>query len=187
MALYVALTSPRPNFLDLSRLMLDELSSGNGDKRYEALEWARTWGKVVICIHPENKQGCFLVDTEDRKSKSFVPIVTTAKILPEQLLGDFSYGNLAEVVLNNRATTVEAATICFVHMVDEMIWDIYRKGDLTYQEAVMDVINKGFELRTAHEDDILEAVRINSKVSVRLYGSGVNKDVPKVMGGILWR
>lgn len=185
MALYVALDSPRPSLIDLTRLMLDELA--NEAKRYEALEWARTWGKVVVCVQSGGALGCFLADTEDRSSKSFVPIVTIAKILPEQLIGDFSSGNLAEVILNNQPTTVEATTICFVHMVDEMIWDIYRKNTLTYQEAVMEVMNKGFGLSIASEEEILEAVKRDFRVSVRLYGSGVNCDVPKVMGGILWK
>lgn len=184
-ALYVALDSPRPSFLDLTRLMLDELSSEA--KRYGALEWARTWGKVVVCVQPKGGLGCFLADVEDTKSKNFVPVVTNARILTEELVCDFPDGNLAEVILNNQPTTVEAATICFIHMVDEMIWDIYRKNNLTYQEAVMEVVNKGFGLRVASEESILEAVRIDSRVSVRLYGSGVNKDVPKVMGGILWK
>lgn len=184
-ALYVALDSPRPSFMDLTRLMLEELA--NEAKRYAALEWARTWGKVVVCVQPRGGLGCFLADVEDAKSKNLVPVVTNARILAEELIEDFSDGNLAEVVLNNQPTTVEAATICFVHMVDEMIWDIYRKSDLTYPEAVMKVLNIGFGLSIASDEEILEAVKIDSRVSVRLYGSGVNKDVPKVMGGILWK
>lgn len=184
-ALYVALDSPRPNLSSLTDSMFEALQGDISGAR----EWAKTWGRTVICVGPGCKQECILGLVADDKNKRFVPVRTT-QILDaeklEQLILPVEGGSMATIVLNSQPTTIEAFLISYIHMVDELIWDNFLAQG-SYSEAVQSVKDKRFSLTLASEDAILSQRMANPAVSVRLYGSKVNKNVPRVMGGIIPR
>lgn len=191
-ALYVALSSPEPDLKRLTALCLDELSKKSNAKALE--RWARGWDRVVICVGPGGVDSCNLGLINDDKSKSYVPVATTRQVDPENFLRQMPEGKLGTILLNNNPTTIEGFLISYIHMLNQLIWDIYlsklREAGLDqspqlYIDAVEEVKDKGFCVATASEDEILSARALDERVSVRLYGSGVNKDVSKVMGAII--
>lgn len=188
-AIYVALDSPRPDFYKITNLMFGELSKE--ENLLEAEHWARFWGKVVVCVAPGGNLDCILADVDDDKNKSFLPVSTAVKLPATEFFGGFPQGELATVLINNKLSTVEAVVISYVHLIDELIWDIYQSNNqlsktaINYRKAVNLVKDKGFSMIPAKEEDILLAKKMDPLVSIRIYGSGVNKDVPKVMGGII--
>ena len=184
-ALYVALDSPRPNLEILTDSMFKVLS----ENTYEAPRWAETFGRAVICVGPGNNLECVLGEVKDDRSKRFVPVQTT-EILNledmERLTSPIKTGSMAEIVLNSQPMTIEAFLISYVHMVDELIWELFRKS-FRYGPSLKRVIDSGFTVSLGSEEEILTAKVEDPTVSVRLYGSGVNKNVPKVIGGIKFK
>lgn len=188
-ALYVALDSPKPNVALITAQVLSEVYL-----KSSAEDWARRWGRVVVCVKAGGEPLCLLGDVNDDKNKAFVPVSTSVRILPAELIQEFPTGDLGTVLLNNRETTIEAIVIAYIHMVDELIWDLYRQklqdANLTsskelYAQTVSEVMRRGFSVGTATEEEILMAKKYNPQVSIRLYGSGVSKDVSKVMGAVV--
>lgn len=191
-ALYVGLNSPTPDLQALTRSMLEQLSDRSNV--YDSYHWAEGWGRVVISVHPDQRLRCLLGDMRDNDNKNFVPVVTTQITDLDEMFKEFPRGSLGKILINRQPMTVEAGLISYIHMVDELIWDTFREKQVTtgsrdvlslYQDAVAMVASQGFSVETATEEEILNARRGNPKVSVRLYGSGVNKSVPKVMGAFV--
>lgn len=183
--LYIALDSPRPNLEHLTNSVLRVLSENTNDAHL----WARTWGRVVICVAPGGKPQCNLNYIDDPESKRYVPVQTTQILDTSEvarLISPITKGSLATIVLNNQPTTIEAFLISYIHMVDELIWEIFRARKTRYSEVVKKVMSDRFSICLGTEDQILSTKMSNPTVSVRLYGSGVNKNVPKVMGGIIF-
>jgi hypothetical protein len=185
-ALYIALSTPRPN---LSVITAETLAALAEDP-FVAEYWAKTWGRVVVCVGPTGKSECLLADTREDISKRFIPVKTTQKLPEEELLNLVKVlptGNLGEITLNNRSTTIEAFLISYIHLVDEFIWELYRSGIRpSYGQVTNLVCEEGFSVRLGSGHDILLNKVNNPTASVRLYGSGVNPDVSKVMGGIVF-
>jgi hypothetical protein len=99
-----------------------------------------------------------------------------------------------KIILNSQPVPIEAALISYVHMVDELVLDVYEKrkslgnwstGEQRYASALEKVRQGGISLKVASQDEILALKAANPAISVRLYGSGVNKNVPKVMGAAI--
>ncbi len=188
-ALYVSLDSPRPNFTALTHLMLEAMQSE------QAESWARRFGRLVISIRAQSGLSCQLADVNDKKSKLYIPVNTQARLDPAELIPDFPEGSLGTILLNDKPTTVEAILISYLHMVEELVWDRYRvnlaeknqsANSQLYQETVGEVIAGGFSVQTMSEEQILKTKRLRPSTSIRLYGSGVNKDVSKIMGAIVY-
>ncbi len=191
-ALYVALNSPRPNLADLTESIFETLA----DDCIRSENWSKTWGKLVICVRPGGKAECVLGEVNDEDNKIYVPVATTQK-LPEQdlqqMIDTVPQGRLRLLLLNNQPTTIEGFLISYLHMVDEMIWEIYRQKRLTverknyipiYQQVLDLVAKERFSIKLASEEEILGLKKADPQISVRLYGSMVNKDVPKVLGAV---
>lgn len=189
-ALYVSLDSPSPDLDEITKKMLGVLLKSPSF----SLDWAEDWGRVVVCVGPGSELGCRLAHTKDDASKKFIPVQTTRKLEKsevEDLLNPLPRGRSGLVLLNDQQTTIEGFLISYIHMIDELIWDIYRSvlnvGDkqnwpTLYADSVRLVQQNGFFAQLASEDEILLTRVANDRAKVRLYGSGVNKDVPKVMG-----
>lgn len=191
-ALYMAIDSPRPNLGSLTDSILETLS--NDISRAE--NWSRTWGRLVICVRPGGTFESTLGDIDDEDNKIYVPIVTTQGLSiqeRQQLIDTLPQGRLRLIMLNDQPTTIEAFLISYLHMVDEMIWEIYRqnrrgseKKHITIFKEVLDLVaEERFSVALGSEEEILMAKKTNPQVSVRLYGSMVNKNVPKVLGIVL--
>ncbi len=195
LALYIALDSPRPNLAQITESILDGLS---GDPVF-GFQWAEDWGRVVICVGPGAQLNCRLGDMNDNESKKFVPVHTTQKLElsdMQQLLTTLPEGKLGTILINRDSMTIEAFLIAYIHLVDQAVWDIFRaKFDQSnrvgrsgvYEEAVNLVREHRFLVRLAGEEEILLAKILDDRVVVRLYGSGVNKDVSRVMGAVVPR
>lgn len=187
LALYVALGSPRPNLDSLTQKMFVALSE-YPNSQY----WASTFGRVLICVRPGCIEECVLGRVKDIKNKMYVPISTTRKLSfqeLQQLVEPFPGGSEGTIVMNNQPATIEAFLISYIHMLDELIWDIYRndsRAERRYSQALEFVRQNRFSVTFGSEDEILQLRMINPRVPVRLYGSGVNRDVPRVMGGIIY-
>lgn len=193
--LYVTLATPRPDLSQLTELMLGSLLKPQ--EPFMAEEWARTWGRVIVCVGPGGNFDVFLDRVAKEENKRFVPVNTTQKLSKNeltQLVDGMFEGRAGTILLNNEPTTIEAFLITYVHMIDEFIWDIYRNNlrisgkqnsVALYKEAVDFVRKYGFSVRMTSEDEILVTKVANSDAQVRLYGSQVNKDVPRVMGAVI--
>ena len=192
-ALYVALDSPRPNLADLTDSVLEALSNDV----IGAENWSKTWGRLVVCVRPGGRAECVLGGVNDEDNKIYVPVVTTQKLSSEQLqqmVDTAPQGGLRLVMLNNQLTTIEAFLISYLHMIDEMIWEMYRQSRLAverkdyisiYKQVLDLVARERFLVKLSSEEEILSIKKNDPEVSVRLYGSMVNKDVPKVLGGVM--
>lgn len=189
-ALFVPLDNPMPNLAMVTLGMLEALDKNSRVSEY----WARTWGKEVVCVGPKSRQNIFIGEVEDDRNRAFVPVTTNLKIIPESLADSLPMGDVGKIILNSAPTTPEAIVISFVHMLDELMWDLYQ-GKLKiaglssspelYQQSLLEVRNKGFSLYFASEEKILAEAKDNPNISIRLYGSGINKDVQRVMGGVI--
>lgn len=189
-ALFVPLDNPLPNLARVTLGMLEALAQDSRVSEY----WAKTWGKVVVCVGPKSRQNIFMGEVDDDRNRAFVPVTTNLKIIPESLVDNLPDGVAGKIILNNTPTTPEAIVISFVHMMDELIWDLYQ-GKLKmarlsaspklYQQSLAEVRSKGFSLYFAGEEAILTETKDNPNVSIRLYGSGVNKDVQQVIGAVI--
>lgn len=189
-ALFVPLDNPLPNLAMVTLDMLEALDKNPRVSEY----WAKTWGKVVVCVGPKSRHNIFIGEVEDDRNRAFVPVTTNLKIIPESLADNLPEGAAGKIILNNTPTTPEAIVISFVHMLDELIWDLYQ-GKLKmaglsaspklYQESLAEVRSKGFSLYFAGAEEILAEAKDNPNVSIRLYGSGVNKDVQRVIGAVI--
>ncbi|MEK7497467.1 MAG: hypothetical protein AAB656_00940 [Patescibacteria group bacterium] len=187
LALYVSVASPNPNLFLTSSITIQMLEALSASPQ-QAEEWSRTWGRVVVCIKPGFEQMCLLGEISDPKNKLFIPLKTKQKFAPTEIIGGFPNGDLAQIVINSQPTTIEAFLISYVHIVDELIWEHFRSsGSSDYPGALQSVISSGFSLVSACEDEILFQKKGNPLMSLRLYGSMVNKDVPRVMGGIIFK
>lgn len=190
LAMYISLDSPKPDLTEITRGVIGKLSENS----VLGFNWAEDWGRVVICVGPGGRLDCILGDTNEDKNKRFVPVHTTRQLSSsemQELVDQVPGGNAGIIMLNNQPSTIEAFLISYVHMVDQLIWSIYRNllqdnqeknpADL-YRKAMELVKHSGFSTRLASEDEILASSLNDPKISVRLYGSGVNRDVPRVMG-----
>lgn len=183
--LYVGLSSPNPDLVSITGSMLEQLSASPR----EAFFWAQSWGRLAIAVRAGFTDRCLLADSNDDKNKNFIPIATTRLVSPVGLIAPLPQGELGTILLNSKRTTVEAILISYLHMVDELIWDFSRTKSQrdpidNYQQSLYQVLERGFSTRLASESEILALREADNSISVRLYGSGVNKDVPKVMGAI---
>lgn len=190
LALYVALDSPRPNLAQITDMMLDRLAEDSST----GFSWAEDWGRVVVCVAPGAGLNCVLGDMNNNESKKFVPVHTVQKLDAQDmqnLLSVLPEGKLGTILINNQPTTIEAFLISYLHMLDQAIWGIARSDvnsrgrTASYKDAVDLVRSQGFSIRLASEEEILLARFLDARVSVRLYGSGVNKDVSRVMGAVV--
>lgn len=194
--LFVALDNPKPNLAVTTKRLLQALLE-NPDY---SQEWAETWGKVVVCVGPAGKLQCILREESDDKNRSLIKLESNSLLSPADLITDFPQGKGATIVLNSQPTTVEAFIISYVHMVDELIWTLCQKKlrqnpvvdhypatnrYLRYSQALQEVIESGFNIKVADTKQILDLKRNNLNISVRLYGSKVNKQVPSVMGAVI--
>ncbi len=190
LALYLRIDSPLPNIERLTESVFQALLVNP-----EASEkWARGWGETVVCISQNLQNGASIEDKSDVRVKKFQLVQTNSKINPRLVFTPLPIGTLGDLVLNHAPTTIEAMLICYVHMLDEVIWDEYRQALAVtkishsvslYEEAVRRVHSQGVNLKFASTEAILDKRAKNAKVTVRLYGSMVNKDVPKVMGAFI--
>lgn len=177
--LYVVVNSARPNMGILTATMLESLS----EDPFLSKRWARSWGKVMVCVGIKGEEGCQLGSSLDEKNKVFIPLATTKLVAPKDFFERFPKGNLGQIFLNNKEMTLQALLISYVHMVDEFIWNLAQKiGD--FGKAIEAVKNEGFCVNVVAEDEILNLYEA-SGAKVRLYGSGVEKSVPKVMGAVV--
>lgn len=191
--LYVALDSPRSNLLVLTDSMLKALA----DDLIKAENWSKTWGRLVICVRPGGSAECILREGNDDDNKKYVPVATTQKLSTEELqeqVDTLPQGRLRMIMLNNQPTTIEAFLISYLHLVDEMIWEMYRKSRqvverreyISVYKQVLDQITKDrFLVKLASEEEILMVKKNNPQTPIRLYGSMANKDVPKVLGAVI--
>ncbi|CAN5321745.1 hypothetical protein BH10PAT1_BH10PAT1_6650 [soil metagenome] len=188
MTCYISIDSPFPNLPYTTALMLEELSLNKDD----AFIWTRDWDKSIISVAPDNKLRCDFLEDSDLKRKTFAPVSTTKVTDVQQLLNDLPQGELAVIKMNSQPTTIDAFLISYFHMVNQLIWDtaiaIERNVNVTrksYSQALDLVMNRGFSTGIANDTEIIMAQTEDPDVSVRIYGSNVNKFVPQIMGAII--
>jgi len=119
-------------------------------------------------------------------------VMTTAPVAVEHMVSSLPEGDLAVLGINTEAVTVDAFLICYLHLVNELIWDITiaesgggRPLASHYKQAVESVAERGFVTVQMTEEEILTTKLHNQQTSLRIYGSMVNKYVPKIMGAVI--
>lgn len=185
---YINIDSPMPNLPLLTASFLDQLVENSE----QAFRWASKWDKSVISISPTNELGCVFLLGDDLKGKNFVPVSTTLKREPSDLLKNMPEGQLAFIGMNNKPTTVDGFLISYFHLVNELIWDraCVASGEktvnlVTYRKALEEVTNGGFTVGVISETEIVQAKKADPRISVRIYGSNVNSSVPQIMGAVI--
>jgi len=185
---YVNIDSPEPDLSQITATLLDELSS----RPREAFLWTKAWDKSVVGLNPKETLGCHLMEGVDTRGKLYVPVMTTAAAAVEQMVSLLPEGDLAVLGINTEVFTVDAFLICYLHLINELIWDITiadsgggRPSVSHYKQAVESVAERGFVTVFMTEDEILETKLRNPQTSLRIYGSMVNKYVPKIMGAVI--
>ncbi|MDO8452396.1 MAG: hypothetical protein Q7S79_01445, partial [bacterium] len=188
--MYIALDCAKPDLADLTKGLLEALSSSG-----HSLDWALHYGRVLVGINNQLNTGCVLLGDHDEKTSNYTTLRTTALIEPSELIQTLPRGTLAEIVINEQSTTVEGLVITYAHLIDELVLDTYNKllrapktdSAVVYQDAISLVMRHGFSVRTANTAEILGAKKADPKTSIRIYGSGVNKDVPQIMGAVVYK
>jgi len=185
---YVNIDSPEPDLSQITATLLDELRS----RPREAFLWTKAWDKSIVGLNPKETPGCHLLDGTDVRGKLYVPVMTTAPVAVEQMVRLLPEGDLAVLGINAEAVTIDAFLICHLHLVNELIWDITiaesgegRPSASHYKQAVESVAERGFVTMLMTEEEILETKLRNPQTSLRIYGSMVNKYVPKIMGAVI--
>lgn len=184
---YVAIDSPTPNLGILTASMLDVIY-GNIQNAYV---WAAGWDKSIISIAPNNQLACVLLSDDDPAAKNFAPVSTTKTVDKFGLIKNLPDGDLAVIKINDKPMTIDAFLIVYFHMVNELIWSLTRvfqslgqiqtKG---YSAAVNQVMDRGYGVILACEEEIIQEKIQNSNISMRIYGSKVNPYVPQIMGTV---
>lgn len=185
---YVNIDSPEPDLSHLTASLLDQLRL----KPLEAFLWTKAWDKSVIVLNPKVPVGCHLLESTDPKGKLFVPVTTTSPVKIENMVRSLPSGELAVIGVNAEAVTVDAFLICYMHLVNELVWSMSfaESNDekvtvSAYKRAIEMVVEKGFMVVLMSEEEILSAKSQQPESSLRIYGSMVNKYVPKVMGVVI--
>ena len=185
---YINIDSPMPDLALITASLLEHLQ----ENPLEAYLWTKSWDKSIVALNPKESVGCHLLQRTDSRGKLFVPVMTTTPVETERLIKVLPEGELATIAVNEDARTIDAFLICYLHLVNELIWDLTmieaKEGKLsakTYKFAVEQVIEKGFVTAVMAEEEILMAKIENPNTSLRIYGSGVNKYVPQIMGAVI--
>lgn len=185
---FVTIDSPLPDLRELTASMLSELTKSPKN----SMEWARNWDKSIISIAPGNQLGFSLLPTFDKSSKSFIPVATTRAIDSLSLISNMPESGDVVVAVNAFPMTIDAFLISYFHLVNEYIWDraavesnSQRVTLSDYEKALNFVCEKGFSVGLLTEAEIMKAKSKDPLTSVRVYGSNVNSDVPRIMGAII--
>lgn len=185
---YAVVDSPGIDLPNLTASLLEELTSNCA----KALTWTRNWDKTIVSINPSQKPGCYLLETDSLRGKNFVAVSTARTVDGLDFVKDMPGGSLAEIAINDQKMTIDAFLICYFHMVNELIWDIARENsdgnrvDVdNYSDALELVSKKGFVVNLLSEAELLLLKRRDANTSLRIYGSGVNKNVPQILGAVI--
>jgi len=184
---YVTINGPRPNLVSLTECVLDELV-----KDYKkSFIWAKHWDKTVISISPLQNQDCCILSSDDLKGKMFVPVSTSKFVDQTGLSESVKSGSAGIVMINSQEMTIDGFLICYLHMVNELIWVMAQRNsdngvinENSYSYALDAVREKGFEVAFVDVEGLLRATREKPETFLRVYGSNVNKKVPKIMGAV---
>lgn len=185
---YAVVDSPAIDLPNLTVSLLEELTSNCA----KALTWSRNWDKTIVSINPSQKPGCYLLESDNPRGKNFVAVSTARTVDALDFIEDMPDGSLATIAINSQRMTVDAFLICYFHTVNELIWDISREnsgGDRVsvdnYFDALELVSKKGFVVNLLPEAELLLLKKRDAKTSLRIYGSGVNKNVPQILGAVI--
>ncbi len=185
---YVNIESPEPDLSQITATLLDQLQT----RPLEAFLWTKAWDKSIVGLNPKESLGCHLMDVADVRSKLYVPVMTTVPVAVEKMVRSLPDGDLAMLGVNVEAVTVDAFLVCYLHLVNELVWDQTiaesgggRPSASSYKRAVECVAERGFVTVLMTEEEILATKLHNPQTSLRIYGSMVNKYVPKVMGAVI--
>ncbi|OGM56423.1 hypothetical protein A3F62_01890 [Candidatus Woesebacteria bacterium RIFCSPHIGHO2_12_FULL_44_11] len=185
---YVNINLPVPNLPFLTASLFDELAANSA----AACTWTRRWDKSIISIAPNNEPGCVFLPDHDPICKSFVPVQTTRPIDTAGILKEMPEGELAFIGINDQPMTTDAFLIVYFHMINELIWILAleeqaddKVGVESYTKALEKVMEKGFAVGLLSEQEIIRAKKQNPNMSVRIYGSNINKFVPQIMGAVI--
>lgn len=187
--MYIALDSAKPDLKVLTKGLLEALSASD-----RALDWTRHYGRVMVGINNQLETECVLLNDHNEKTRNYTTLRTTALIEPRELVQALPEGSLAEILINEQPTTAEGLVITYAHLIDELVLDTYRtilerNSDtdpaVAYREAVSLIMQSGFSVRTASTEEILQTKKTDPRTSIRVYGSGVNKEVPQIMGAVV--
>ncbi len=185
---YAVVDSPAIDLPNLTASLLEELTSNCA----KALTWTRNWDKTIVSINPSQKPGCYLLETDSLRGKNFVAVSTARTVDGLEFVKNMPGGSLATIAINDQKMTIDAFLICYFHMVNELIWDISREysgGDMVdvdnYSDALELVSTKGFVVNLLPETELLLLKKRDANTSLRIYGSGVNKNVPQILGAVI--
>ncbi|OGD81338.1 hypothetical protein A2572_02355 [Candidatus Collierbacteria bacterium RIFOXYD1_FULL_40_9] len=185
---FAVVDSPQP---DLSTLTLSLLSMLK-EKTSEAFLWTKQWDKTIVSIASGQKSGCYLLDSQDNRGKLFVPVATNKLVDSAEIASQLPKGELATIAINSAPMTIEAFIISYFHMVNELVWDVTiansvneEVNESAYRYAVDAVSLFGFDLSLLPETELLKIRKKDPSVSLRVYGSKVNKYVPEVIGAVI--
>lgn len=185
---YVNINSPVPDLQLLTASLLETLMGNVPD----AYVWALNWDKSIVSVSAGSRSFCSLIPTGDQRGKGFVPVSTVKSIDGSGLLRDFPDGKLGILAVNEQSKTTDAFLISYFHMVNELIWDMAlrrttasRPSKSDYVDALELVASEGFSPCVLSEDEIVSAKQKSTDVSIRIYGSQVNKFVPQILGAVI--
>jgi len=185
---YVNIDSPEPDLSQITATLVDQLYM----RPLEAYLWTKAWDKSIVGLNPKESLGCHLMDGADVRGKLYVPVMTTLPVAVEKMVRSLPEGDMAVLGVNAEAVTVDAFLICYLHLVNELVWDITiaesgggRPSASYYKRAVECVAERGFVTVLMTEDEILATKLHNPQTSLRIYGSMINKYVPKIMGAVI--
>ena len=185
---YIKINSPEPDLQSLTASMLESLMEDTSI----AYVWALNWDKSIVSVSTGAGSFCNLLPTGDKRGKSFVPVSTIRPIDSSGMLLNFPEGDLGVLAINDQPQTVDAFLISYFHLLNELIWDITisksASGKPTrtcYEQALELVAAEGFMTCVMPEEEIILTKQKNPSTSLRIYGSQVNRFVPKILGAVI--